>query len=102
MDMIQFPIQFDSTGFKKLTDGTTDYFAQLLSIVMLTEPMTHPFSPSFGANDPAFRTVDKGLFVLNASRFVPEVRITGLSSTANEGNTGKTKVSFSFEIQSLV
>jgi len=100
MDMIQFPIQFDRTGFKKLEQGTTAYYSQLLSIVMLTEPMTHPFSPAFGANDPAFRTVDKGLFVLNASRFVPEVRITNLSTTSNEGNTGKTRIAFSFEIQS--
>lgn len=99
MDMIQFPIQFDSTGFKKLREGSSEYYSQLLSIVILTEPMTHPFTPGFGANDPSFRTVDKGLFVLNASKFVPEVRITGISTTANEGNTGKTKVAFSFEIQ---
>lgn len=99
MDMIQFPVQFDSTGFKKLQDGSTDYYAQLLSIIVLTEPMTHPFTPAFGANDPAFRTVDKGLFILNASRFVPEVRITNLSTISNEGNTGKTKVSFAFEVQ---
>jgi hypothetical protein len=44
--------------------------------------MTHPFTPAFGANDPAFRTVDKGLFVLNASRYVPEIRITNLSTTS--------------------
>ena len=99
MDMIQFPIQFDSTGFKKLKEGTSDYYAQLLSISMLTEPLTHPFSPDFGANDPTFRPVDKGLFVLNAARFVPEVQITRIDINPNELNDESTKVTFSFEIK---
>lgn len=97
MDMMQFPIRFDSTGIKKLTDGSQDFYSQLLTIALLTEPMTHPFTPQFGANDPAFRAIDKGLFVLNAARFVPEVRITNLINDVNE-STGETNVTFSFEI----
>jgi hypothetical protein len=96
MDMIAFPVKFDSTGLKKLTDGTNDYYSQLLTICLLTEPLTHPFTPSFGVNDPTFGNIDKGLFVLNASRFIPEVSINGLSITGNDSNTGKTKISFSF------
>lgn len=99
MDMIQFPIQFDSTGIKKLKDGAPDYYAQLLSIAMLTEPLTHPFSPDFGASDPAFRTIDKGLFVLNAARFVPEVQITKIEINPNELNDENTRVTLSFEIK---
>lgn len=98
MDMIAFPLKFDSTGLKKLREGTNEYYSQLLSICILTEPLTHPFTPDFGANDPAFRNIDKGLFVLNAARFVPEVRITSLSTVPNDSGLGKTKVSFSFEI----
>lgn len=98
MDMIAFPLKFESGGLKKLPEGSAEYYTQLLSISILTEPLTHPFTPQFGANDPSFRNIDKGLFVLNASRFVPEVRITSLSSVPNEGGVGKTKVSFSFEI----
>ena len=97
--MIAFPLRFDSTGIKKLKDGSTDYYTQLLSICILTEPLVHPFTPEFGANDPSFRNIDKGLFVLNASRFVPEVRITSLSTMPNEAGSGVTKVSFSFEIE---
>lgn len=98
MDMMQFPLRFDSTGIKKLTDGTEEYYSQLLSIALLTEPMTHPFTPQFGANDPAFRNIDKGLFVLTCARFVPEVKITSLSNEIND-STGESKVSFSFQIQ---
>lgn len=96
MDTIKFPIKFDSSGVQKLAEGSYDFYSQLLTIALLTEPKSHPFTPRFGVNDPAFSTIDKGLFVLNASRFVPEVEITSLN--INEDNDGAIGVSFSFEI----
>lgn len=98
MEMMKFPIEFDSTGLKKLEDGTEGYYSQLLSISLLTEPSTHPFTPQFGANDPSFTTIDKGVFVLNCARFIPEVRITSLSNEIL-GDGDASKVSFSYEIQ---
>jgi hypothetical protein len=98
MDMIQLPVKFDSTGIKKLKDGTEDYYSQLLSIALLTEPMTHPFTPQFGANDPAFRNIDKGLFVLTCARFIPEVKITSLTNDIDK-STGESRIAFSFQIQ---
>jgi hypothetical protein len=98
MDMIQFPVNFDSTGFKKLREGEADYYSQLLSISILTEPFTHPLTPQYGSYDPTFRTIDKGLFILNAARYVPEVRITELISDIDVDS--KINVSFSFEIES--
>ena len=98
MDMIKFPCQFGSDGFKILKEGTEDYYAQLLSIAVLTEPRTHIFSPKFGVLDPSFRGVDKGLFVLTAARFVPEVEITGLETSIDEGS-GTMKVDFSFKVK---
>lgn len=96
--MIKFPIEFDSSGFKKLTEGTTEYYSQLLSICMLTEPQTHPMSPQFGSFDPSFTTIDKSVFVLNASQFVPEVTITSVDISDEEAVYGSSKVSVSFEI----
>lgn len=96
MDMIAFPVQFDSTGLKKHVDGSQEYYTQLLSISMLTEPMTHPFTPRFGINDPSFRGVDKGLFVLSAARYVPEVKITSVVSA--EDSDFNSKITFSFDI----
>lgn len=97
MDAIQFPVTFDSTGIKKLPDGSTEYFTQLLSICMLTEPGTHPMSPDFGVNDPSFTAIDGGLFVLNAAQFVPEVTITNID-IAEQHNEGTSRVSVAFEI----
>lgn len=97
MDMIQFPLKFDSTGLKKLQEGSSDYYSQLLSISILTEPLTHPMTPQFGSYDPTFRTIDKGLFILNAARYVPEVRITELIT--EQDIDSKINVTFSFEIE---
>lgn len=96
MDTIKFPIRFVSGGLELLQEGTEDYYAQLLTVAILTEPRSHPYSPLFGVNDPTFTTIDKGLFILNAARFVPEVEITSVST--NERNDGTTGVSFSFVI----
>ena len=96
--MIQYPIKFGRDGFVKLTEGSSDYYAQLLTISLLTEPFTHPFAPDFGSNDPSLRIIDKATFVLNAARFVPEVRVTDISVADASPSTGKSNVTFSFEI----
>ena len=98
MDAIRFPLKFDSSGLQKLTDGTTDYYSQLLSVCMLTEPGTHPMSPQFGAYDPSFRVIDKSIFVLNAAQFVPEVTITNIDISEKDSNDGTMKVAVSFDI----
>jgi hypothetical protein len=98
MQAIKFPIKFDSTGLAKLDEATTDYYSQLLSVSMLTEPGTHPMSPQFGAYDPSFRFINKSIFVLNASQFVPEVIITNIEILDQESVNGSSKVSVSFEL----
>jgi hypothetical protein len=98
MDMIKFPVLFDGTGFQKHVEGSNEYYSQLLTISMLTEPRTHPFSPKFGVLDPSFRGIDKGVFVLNAARFVPEVEITKIN-TDIDPTDGTTKIEFTFQIK---
>jgi hypothetical protein len=97
MDSMKFPIKFDSTGLAKLVDGSDDYYAQLLTIAILTEPLTHPFSPRFGVYDPAFSGIDRGLFILNAAKFVPEVEITDITSSLD--NDGTVNAAFSFRVK---
>ena len=80
MDTIKFPIQFDPTGLAKLSQGGSDYYKQLLTLCILTEPGRHPLTPSFGINDPTFTSLDKGQFVIHAARYVPEVIITAIDA----------------------
>lgn len=100
MQMIKFPITFDASGIEKLDEGTTEYYSQLLSICMLTEPGTHPMSPQFGAYDPSFSAIDKSVFILNAAQFVPEVKITNIDIAGQDSTTGAIKISVSFDITS--
>lgn len=96
MDTIKFPIRFSSSGLEQLREGTNDYYAQILTVAILTPPRSHPYSPLFGVNDPTFTTIDKGLFVLNAATFVPEIEITSINTVDKpDGTTG---VSFSFVV----
>jgi hypothetical protein len=101
MDMIKFPVKFDRSGFQKHRDGSEDYYAQLLTISILTEPRTHVFSPRFGVLDPSFRGIDRGVFILNSARFVPEVQITNLNTNINT-NGNEMKVEFSFRVKGEV
>lgn len=94
MDSMKFPIQYDVFGFKKLADGTDDYYKQILSISALTEPNTLKLTPDFGVYDPTFNMADRGQFIINASRYVPEIQI--LSVENNIDNSGNSSISFSF------
>lgn len=85
MSTLKFPLTFDKNGsLATLEDGTDDFYAQLLSMAALTEPGTHPYTPTFGVLDPSFRTVNRGLFMIQASRFVPEVRVLEAEGEQNE------------------
>jgi hypothetical protein len=98
MDTIRFPCSFNVTGYSKLEEGSYDYYKQLLTVSLLTQPGDNPLTPEFGVNDPSFQGFDGGLFIYNAARYVPEVEIKELRTTVNEGN-GQYSVVFSFDIR---
>ena len=94
MDTIAFPIKFEASGLTLLKEGSTSYYSQLLSMAILTEPNRHPLTPEYGIFDPTFRAVDKGQFVVQAARFVPEVAITNID--VDVGETENIDVSLGF------
>jgi hypothetical protein len=95
MDTLAFPIRFDSTGLKKHTHHSDDYFRQLLSFTALTEPGTHPLKPEFGVFDPSFQNVNRGAFILQASRYIPEIAITDVATEiTSASNTSFLQVTY--------
>jgi hypothetical protein len=98
MDTIKFPCSFDATGYSKLEEGSYDYYKQLLTVALLTQPGDNPLTPQFGVNDSSFQGFDGGLFIYNAARYVPEVEIKELRTTINE-RSGQYSVIFSFDIR---
>jgi hypothetical protein len=97
MDSLEFPLKFDTTGIAKLTDGTYDYYKQMLTISLLTEPGENPITPDFGVLDPSFMPVEPADFILNAAKYVPEVEITSIVPS-KEPVSGSLSVEFSFKI----
>ena len=99
MPTLKFPIQIDNTGsLVVLEDESVDYYAQLLSMCALTEPQTHPFSPTFGVFDPTFEEVDRGQFILQAARFFPNIAITEAEVELDE-QTGQSRFKVSFRME---
>ena len=96
MPTIKFPLEFNGDGsLVSLEDDADELFAQVLTISALTEPGTFPFTPGFGVYDPVFRTVDRGAYMLQAARFVPEIVVTNVEGTVSEsGGTTSLKVTF--------
>jgi hypothetical protein len=95
MDTLAFPIRFDSTGLKKYAHHSDDYFRQLLSFTALTEPGTHPLKPEFGVFDPSFQNVNRGAFILQASRYIPEIAVTDVATEiTSASNTSFLQVSY--------
>jgi hypothetical protein len=94
MDTIKLPIEYDNSGFKKLADDSDEYYKQLLSVTARTEPRVHPITPQFGVFDPTFNSIDRGQFMIHASRYVPEIRL--LSVETNDSNEGNRDVAFTY------
>ncbi len=97
MDALSFPIRFDATGISKVTENSNDYFRQLLSIILRTEPNILPMTPDLGVYDPAFRDVDLTAFVQQAARYAPEVTIDDVD--VNIQNDGAVDISFTFTMR---
>lgn len=97
MDSLEFPIKFDATGMAKLQDGTYDYYKQMLTISLLTQPGENPITPDFGVVDPSFMPIEPNDFIFNAAKYVPEVEITSIIPSS-EPNSGSISVEFSFRI----
>lgn len=96
MTTLKFPLDYDQNGsLVTLEDGTDDFYAQLLSIAALTEPGTFPYSPTFGVMDPSFKTLNRGMFMIQAARFVPEIQILEAEGEISD-STGTTVLRVKF------
>ena len=96
--MMKFPLSFSETtgGYTALLEGHDDYYRQLLAIAARTEPGVHPLTPDFGIMDPTFKSIDRGQFLLQAGRYVPEIQIISIETELDIEN-GTNIVNFSFK-----
>jgi hypothetical protein len=94
MDTIKIPLEYGRDGFTQVTDETDDYYKQLLSITARTEKGISPLFPEFGVQDPTFDIVDNGKFLINASKYIPEIILTNIDNNIDEQGNNFIKFNF--------
>jgi hypothetical protein len=97
MDMLSLPLTFSNGSAKLFTDGTDEYYAELLSRIMQIEPGEFPISIFFGVPDPTFSGLNKATLAELASQYVPEVELTDIESIISEDNLGEETLMIYFE-----
>jgi hypothetical protein len=94
MDTLKIPLEYGRDGFTQVTDETDDYYKQLLSITARTESGISPLFPEFGVQDPTFDIVDNGKFLINASKYIPEIILTNIDTNIDEQGNNFIKFNF--------
>ena len=94
MNTIKIPIEYGRDGFTQVVDDTDDFYKQLLSITARTERDMSPLFPEFGVQDPTFNIVDNGVFLINASKYIPEIILTEIDTNIDE--QGNNFIRFNF------
>jgi len=86
VDTFKFPVSFRAGGIQKLTDGTDDYYAQLLALSIQIIPGELPLNPQYGVQDPTFSESLTRDLAFTAGAFIPEIIVeTALISTDDSG-----------------
>ena len=95
MNTIKIPMRFKANSYSMVTaeDGSDEFYAIILSNALKTEPRELPLSTSFGVPDPSFGTTEKQS-VYMASKFVPEITITSVSSKLDESGANTLAITF--------
>lgn len=96
MDSFKFPITFDNDGgITKVIESSDEYFKQLISFCLLSEPNSLRLTPDFGVFDPTFNRLAPEALAVSVNKFIPEIRIRNITGSLAEEN-GTLTVSFSY------
>lgn len=95
MDTLKWPLQFVNGDAVKLTQGTREYFEQLLGLGIATKVGELKITPNFGIIDGAFDAGAKEQLLILAAQNFPELKITKISEIISaEGGTDTFEISF--------
>jgi len=94
MDSLKFPITFNNDGsLNKLAEGSDEYFKQLVSFCLLTEPNSLRLTPDFGVFDITFNKLAPEALAISVNKFIPEIQIKNIKGSLAEDD-GTLTVSF--------
>ena len=88
MNSLKFPISFDSDGtITKVQENSDEYFKQLISFCLLTEPNSLRLTPDYGIFDITFARISPETIALAVGKFIPEVQIQSVRGSLVEDGT---------------
>jgi len=94
MDSLRVPFRFVNGGIEKLTDGSDEYYAQLLALTCQIRPGELPLTPDYGAADPVFSEEGKKQLAFTAGAFISEIALTAVD--INQDDLGRVGIAISF------
>lgn len=79
--LISFPFRLNNNGeVTTVEDGTEDYYAEELAVLILTKPGERILVPEFGLTDPAFGNFDEVELEGKIDIFGPPIRLTDITT----------------------
>jgi len=92
--ILAFPVQFRNGAFVVHTDDTDPFYTQLLSMALMIQPDELPLNPNFGTSDPTFTNISRATIIEKASKYVPEILITGISDFVADSGEELVQINF--------
>lgn len=80
-NLISFPFRLNNAGtVAVLEDGTEDYYAEQLAVLLLTRPGERPMVPDFGVTDPTYDVFNDEELDAKIEMFGPPIQLTGVTT----------------------
>jgi len=99
MDTIRLPLSFSRKGgsANKLTDGSREYYDQIIGSIAKIEPGSLRLDPGFGTADPAFSDGEPVGFRATITAYWPEIQVKTVSF-GDAKQTGDKTINVDYEV----
>ena len=84
MDTIKLPITFDKGRMGVLTDGSREYYSQIIAIACQIERGEMPLEVTYGITDPTFTALRKSEIYQVLAVFWPEIKVNEVSISSSD------------------
>lgn len=93
--LLSFPFRLNPAGYAvTLPDGSDEYYAEELGLLVLTSPGERQQVPTYGMDDPVFSTVNAAVLASQVGTFGPPVKIASVNTTQVTESRQQITVSF--------
>lgn len=94
-ETLKYPFRFSRGRAEKVTVGSNEHAAQVITAAMLTGKGEMFLSPTFGSRSAAFSAIDIPGLMFTLSNFYPDITVDSILQDT-DGSTGKVLVRVNF------